>query len=85
MAADELVLLAGGKHEFGRGSAPAVARAAGTLLARAAITAVLSVCGSALMLAALAVLDGAPLAVVLAIVAGSWSLAGRVVADLRAR
>jgi hypothetical protein len=80
MATDELVL-SGAEQRFHVSATP-IARLAGTALARLAVTAVLAVCGSAVMLAVLAVLQESPLTVVAAIVVASWCASARFLDDL---
>lgn len=81
MTTDELVL-SGLGHRLDDVAAMPVVRAAGRLLARAAVAVVLAVFGCALMLLALTVLNAAPLAVVAAIVVASWHASARITADL---
>jgi hypothetical protein len=54
----------------------------GRLLARMAIAVVLAVCGSALVLAVIGILDAAPLAVFAAVIVASWVAAGRIAGEL---
>jgi hypothetical protein len=59
-----------------------VAGVLGRLLARMAIAVVLAVCGSALVLAVIGILDAAPLAVFAAVIVASWVSAGRIAGEL---